>query len=105
MAAQDVNRFYLDVLRRQGEAGGLAGAREITAVSDRQQLETLCAGGNANGALETLERFVVRDGEGRSRVWWRVRRARWIEFEPTREEAAVFEDEDAARAYLAATWY
>lgn len=102
---QDVNRLYLSVLRRQGEASGLADAHEIAEVADREQVETLRAGGNANGTLETLERFVVRDGEGQSRTWWRVRRARWIEFEPTREEAAIFEDQKAARAYLAATWY
>jgi hypothetical protein len=100
-----VNRLYLDALRRQGEASSLAGAHEVTEIADRRQVETLRAGGNANGGLQTLERFVVRDGAGEERVWWRVRRARWIEFEPTVEEVQVFEDEDAARARLAATWY
>ena len=101
----DANRLYLDLLRRQGEDSGLDGAHEVTEVADGQTVETLRAGGNANGALGTLERFVVRGRAGRESVWWRVRRARWVEFEPTVEEAAVFDDEDAARAHLAATWY
>lgn len=75
------------------------------ALVNRQEIETLHAGGNANGTLDALERFVVRDGTGHDRVWWRVRRARWTEFEPTTESAAIFEDEDKARAYLAESWY
>ena len=51
MAAQDANRFYLNVLRRPVEASGLADACGTTTISDRQQVETLRAGGNANGSL------------------------------------------------------
>ena len=105
MTERNSNGLHLDALRRQGETSGLSDAREITEVADGRRVETLRAGGNAAGALGTLERFVVRDGAGRGCVWWRVRRARWLEVEPTVEEVAVFEDEGAARAHLAAPWY
>lgn len=77
---------------------------ELYAVIDRYMFATVVSSVDAAPARATMAPFVVREEDGRRRLWGHVARAnpQWRDFRPDREILVLFRGPDA---YISPSWY